>query len=452
MAANTGEAAVLAIRSDVDVDLPEGASYARLPAMLREGKVDEATIDAAVSRVLTLKFEAGLFEHPYADPARAARVLNDPAGPVLARRLAERSLVLLKNDGILPLDPKRATRIALIGPNSREALRGGYSGEPTHAVGILEGLRAGAGKSVVIEQTDGVWINMPGVGAPETVPIRPVPAADNQRRIAEAVALARRSDIVILCVGDTEATTREAVVPMLPGDRRTLNLFGDQDALVKAVLDCGKPVVGILINGRPLIVDELAKGASALMVAWYPGEQGGQAIADGLFGRVNPGGKLPVTFPASVGELPDWYNHQPSADKVPYIEGKRTPAFPFGFGLSYTSFDISEPRLAKSSIGQMETVRVEVDVTNSGGRDGDEVVQIYVRDMVASVPRPVLELKAFRRVTLRKGERRTVSFDLTPDAFAFWDKGMNWRVEPGEFTIFAGNSSANLKSARLTVA
>jgi beta-glucosidase-like glycosyl hydrolase len=175
---------------------------------------------------------------------------NTGEAALLARRLAERSLVLLKNDGILPLDPKRATRIALIGPNSREALRGGYSGEPTHAVGVLEGLRAGAGKSVVIEQTDGVWINMPGVGAPETVPIRPVPAADNQRRIAEAVALARRSDIVILCVGDTEATTREAVVPMLPGDRRTLNLFGDQDALVKAVLDCGKPVMARLPLSR----------------------------------------------------------------------------------------------------------------------------------------------------------------------------------------------------------
>jgi beta-glucosidase len=445
------DAAALAINSGVDVDMPEGASYARLPALVREGKVKEAVIDAAVSRVLALKFEAGLFERPYADPIRAARALKDPAGSTLARKLAQRSMVLLKNDGILPLDLRQAWRIALIGPNSRAAMRGGYSGEPAHAVGVLEGIRAAVGPNVIVEQADGVWITQPDEGAPETVAIRRVPPADNEKRIAEAVTLANRADLIILCVGDNEAITREAVVSSLPGDRSTLGLFGDQDALVEAVLGCGKPVVAVLINGRPLIVDKLAKGASALIEAWYPGEQGGHALADVLFGKVNPGGKLPVTFPASVGELPAWYNRHPSADKVPYVEGKRVPLFPFGFGLSYTNFELSEPRLSTAIAKAGETVRVEVDVTNSGLRDGDEVVQIYIRDMIASVPRAKMELKAFRRITLRKGERRTVAFDLTPDVFSFWDRNMNWGIEPGEFKIFAGNSFANLKDATLTL-
>lgn len=453
MAANADEAAMLAIRAGVDADLPEGESYRRLPGLVRAGKVEEAAIDAAVARILTLKFEAGLFENPYVDPARAARVLKDPAGPAIARKAAERGLVLLRNDGILPLDPRKAMRIALIGPNSVKPMRGGYSGEPAHAVGVLEGLKAAVGPNIVIEQADGVWITKPGPeGArPETLPIAVVPAADNQRRIQEATSLAARSDIVLLCVGDNELITREAVVTSLPGDRSTLNLFGDQDALVEAMLATGKPVVVILINGRPLTVNRLAEKANALIEAWYPGEQGGHAIAAALLGKINPGGKLPVGFPRSAGELPDWYGRHPSADKVPYVEGKRTPLFPFGFGLSYTRFTVSEPRLSAGTIKAGDSVTVEVDVANVGDRDGDEVVQIYIRDMVASVPRPVLELKAFRRVTLRKGERRTISFDLEPDSFAFWDRNLKWTIEPGAFTVFAGNSSVELKKTILTI-
>lgn len=453
MAANASEAATLAINAGVDVDLPEGANYALLADLVREGKVEEKTIDAAVSRVLAMKFEAGLFENPYADPGRAERILSDPAGPALARKLAQRSIVLLKNKDILPLDPNRAARIAVIGPNSREALRGGYSGEPKRAIGILEGLRAAAGPQVIIEQADGVWITAPGpAGArPETIAARAADSAENRERIKAAVGLAERSDIVILCVGDNEVITREAVTVSLPGDRSTLELYGDQNELVKAVLDCGKPVIAVLINGRPLVLEDLAVRAAALVEAWYPGEQGGHAIADILFGKVNPGGKLPVGFPASVGELPSFYSRHPSADKVPYVEGKRGMLFPFGFGLSYTSFTLSKPRLSAPEIGRADSVKVEVEVTNTGPRTGDEVVQIYVRDLIASVPRPVLELRAFRRVTLKKGEARTLSFELNPDDFAFWDRDMNWRTEPGEFAILAGNSSDKLESTILRI-
>ncbi|HUD95095.1 MAG TPA: glycoside hydrolase family 3 N-terminal domain-containing protein [Sphingobium sp.] len=454
VAADKDEAAILAIKAGVDVDLPDGSCYGGLAALVRAGRVPEASIDAAVARVLALKFEAGLFEQPYADPKRAARVLDDPAAAALARKTAEKALVLLKNDGILPLDPQKPLKLAVIGPNSAQALRGGYAGAPKHTVSIVEGLRAGSGKAVTIEQADGVWIDMPVKPGwrPETAPIRRVKDSDNKARIAEAVEVARRSDVIMLVVGDNEQITREAVVSALPGDRSTLSLFGDQDALVEAMLALGKPVIGLLLNGRPLAVNRLAEAANALVEGWYPGEQGGHAVADMLFGRVNPGGKLTVSFPRSAGELPAWYDRQPTADPYPYVEGKRQPLFPFGYGLSYTSFTLSEPRLSQPKIGRNDPFFVELDLTNSGARAGDEVVQLYVRDEVSSVPRPMLELKAFRRITLKPGEKRTVRFDLTPDSLAFWDSEMNWTVEPGIFTISTGNSSEKLSQVKLTVA
>ncbi|MTV36302.1 glycoside hydrolase family 3 N-terminal domain-containing protein [Duganella radicis] len=452
MAGDAEGAAVLAMRAGVDADLPEGSSYQKLAKLVQAGRVPQASVDAAVGRILALKFEAGLFEHPYADPQRAADVLNDPQAVTLARTAAQKAVVLLKNDGVLPLDAAAGTRIALIGPNSVKPMLGGYSGWPKAAVGVLEGLRQ-AGANVTIEQSDGVWITPPlaeGV-RPEAPVIRQVPAADNRARIAAAVEVARRSDLVVLVVGDNEQVTREAVAAVLPGDRNSLNLYGDQDALVEAIFGCGKPVVGVLLNGRPLTVNRLAEKANALIEGWYLGEQGGNAVADVLFGKVNPGGKLAVSFPRSVGELPAFYNRHPSADRVPYVEGKRTPLYPFGYGLSFTTFELSAPRLAKDRIGSGEGFSVEVEVVNTGKRDGDEVVQVYVRDLVSSVPRPVLELKAFRRIALPVGGRTTVRFDLGPDALAFWDAAMKWVVEPGTFVISAGNSSDRLKSVKLVV-
>ncbi len=453
MAADKKGAAVLAMRAGIDVDLPEGECYSSLPELVTTGRVPLESVDLAVARVLALKFEAGLFENPYIDPSRAAQALRDPKGPTLARKAAQKALVLLKNDGILPLNPGKPLRLALIGPNSVKPLLGGYSGEPSAAVGVLEGLRAGAGPGFTIEQADGVWIDQPGrAGArPETVSIRPAPPADNATRIAQALAVANRSDVIILAVGDNEQVTREAVTAAAPGDRNSLGLYGDQDALVEAMLATGKPVIALLLNGRPLAVVNLAEHANALVEGWYLGEQGGHAIADMLFGRINPGGKLTVSIPRSVGELPAWYNRHPSADSVPYIEGKRRPLYPFGHGLSYTTFELSAPRLPKPEIGPNERFWVEVDVTNTADYAGDEVVQIYVHPVVSSAPRPMIELKAFRRVTLEKGERQTVRFNLGPETLASWDADMNWTVEPGVFIIQAGNSSAELKPVSLRV-
>lgn len=454
MAEDPDGAAILALRAGVDADLPEGTSYSRLTKLVKAGRVPVAAIDAAVARILALKFEAGLFENPYVDPARAAAVLDDPAAPALARQIAQKAIILLKNDGVLPLNGNARIKIALIGPNSVTPLLGGYSGWPTASVGVLEGLRAAAGPQVSIEQSDGVWINVPvptGV-RPETVAIRKIPAADNQARIAAAVEVARRSDVIVLVVGDNEQITRETVAFVTPGDRNSLGLYGDQDALVEAMLACGKPVVALLLNGRPLAIPKLAEAANAVIEGWYLGDQGGHAVADVLFGKVNPGGKLAVSIPRTVGELPVFYNRHPSADKVPYVEGKRRALYPFGYGLSYTSFELSAPRLSKERIAADERFSVEVDVANTGQIEGDEVVQIYVRDTVSSVPRPVLELKAFRRVTVAPGGKTTLRFDLGPETLAFWNRDMKWLVEPGSFNISVGNSSDKLKSAKLVVA
>ncbi|MCE7798849.1 glycoside hydrolase family 3 C-terminal domain-containing protein [Sphingobium sufflavum] len=453
VAANTDEAAILALNTGVAADLPEGASYTNLPALVRAGKVKESQLDTAVAQILALKFEAGLFDNPYIDAKRANAAANTAADVALARTAAEKALILLKNDGILPLAPPAGCRIAVIGPNSAEPLFGGYSGATPHAVGICDGIKAAVPAGVVVEQADGVWITPPDSKGRHLAfsPSDHVPEADNDRRIEAAVTLAKRSDIIILVVGDTPAITREAVDRSLPGDRSSLNLYGDQDKLVEALLALGKPMVALLINGRPLAVNRLAERANALVEGWYLGQEGGHAVADLLLGKINPGGKLPVSVARSVGELPVWYNRHPSADVNRYVEGAPTPLFPFGHGLSFTTFELSAPRLSRSTIRVGETVGVEVDVVNSGDRAGDEVVQIYIRDEVSSVPRPVLELKAFQRLTLRPGERQTVRFELGKDDLAFWDINMKWVVEPGAFSVFAGPSSAKLKSATLTV-
>jgi beta-glucosidase len=457
--ADLDEAALMALRAGIDAELPDAVAYARLPALVREGHVKEATLDTAVARILTLKFEAGLFERPYSDAARARKGTQTVADVALARRAAQRSLVLLKNDGVLPLDPNARMKLAIIGPNAKPPLFGAYSGHNPKALSVLDGLRAAtAGSAVRIEHADGVWITPPYDGDPSHAPLKLVPPANNARRIAEAVELAKRSDLVVLVVGDNPTITREALTitrpngaVVLPGDRRSIGLYGYQDALVDALLAAGKPVVALLLNGRPLATPRLADGASALLEGWYLGQEGGPAVADVLFGRVNPGGKLPVSIPRSAADLPIFYNRHLSADVNAAIEGPRQPLFPFGHGLSYTRFTLSAPRLSRTQIAVGDSVDVEVDVTNIGLRAGDEVVQLDVRDDISSVPRPVLELQGFQRVSLAPGVRRTLRFTLTPRELAFWNLDMQRVVEPGSFTISTGNSSSLLQSVSLSI-
>lgn len=453
VAADKGEAAVLALKAGVQADLPEGASFLGLAALVQSGHVPESLVDAAVAQILALKFEAGLFENPYVDARRAERSSNTPDHVALARKAAETSIILLKNEGILPLEPKGPLRLAVIGPNAEEPLFGGYSGDNKRAIGILQGLREGAPANITIEHADGVWITAPDAKGKHrsystSTPIKP---EDNAARIAQAVEVARKSDVVLLVLGDVPAITREAVDWTLAGDRSTLGLWGQQDALVDAIAQTGKPIIVLLLNGRPLAIPALVEKVQGLFEGWYLGQEGGRAFADILFGRANPGGKLPVSLPRSVGELPVFYDRMPSADVNQYLEGKREALFPFGFGLSYTSFDISAPRLEKNDIATSHSVTVFVDVTNTGKRAGSEVIQLYIRDEVSSVPRPVLELKDFDRIMLQPGERKTVRFTLTPERLAFWNIDMRHVVEPGRFVISVGSSSAELKSTTLNV-
>jgi beta-glucosidase len=276
------------------------------------------------------------------------------------------------------------------------------------------------------------------------------PPAVNDRLRAEALATARNADVIVMVLGDNEQTSREAWADNHLGDRASLDMIGPQDQLAREIFALGKPTVVILLNGRPLAVNYLAANAPALLEGWYLGQETGHGVADVLFGRVNPGGHLPVSIARNVGQLPVFYNHKPTARRG-YLFDTTEPLYPFGFGLSYTTFDISAPRLPRSTIRVGDNVRVEVDVRNTGRRAGDQVVQLYVRDDAASITRPVIELKRFQRVTLRPGERRTIAFELNPDDLALWNLQMHRVVEPGTFTLSSGPDSATLRSATLTV-
>jgi beta-glucosidase len=450
IAATSEDAAHLALNAGVDIDLPSPGAYATLTQQVRDGRVAVSSIDAAVRRLLTLKFRAGLFEHPFADADQAAAVTDTPDARILARQAAQRAIVLLKNDGVLPLQlsAQKVPVIAVIGPNAAVARLGGYSSQPPIAVSIIEGIRAkvGARAKVVFAQgvrittNDDWWADEVQLADPE----------ENHRLIDAAVAAARGADQIILAIGDTEQTSREGWAATHLGDRDSLDLVGEQQALFDALHALGKPLVVVLINGRPASTVTIAQQANALLEGWYPGEQGGNAMADVLFGDVNPGGKLPVTIPRSVGQLPMFYNAKPSARRG-YLFDTVAPLYPFGFGLSYTTFQIGAPQLSSDHVGIDASVRVSVPVRNTGSRAGDETVQLYVHQMVGSVTRPVKELKGFERVSLAAGETKTVTFTLTPESFRMWNFEMQRVVEPGAFEVMVGPDSVELKTTVLHI-
>jgi beta-glucosidase len=396
--------------------------------------------------MLDLKFRAGLFEKPYADAAASEKITNNAEARALALKSAQRSITLLKNDGMLPLKPEGT--IAVIGPSAAVARLGGYYGQPPHTVSILDGIKAKVGtranivfaQGVKITENDDWWEDSVTKSDP----------AENRKLIAQAVEAAKNVDRIVLTLGDTEQSSREGWADNHLGDRPSLDLVGEQQELFDALKALGKPITVVLINGRPASTVKVSEQANAILEGWYLGEQGGNAVADVLFGDVNPGAKLPVTVPRSVGQLPMFYNAKPSARRG-YLFDTTDPLYPFGFGLSYTTFDLSAPRLAATRIGTGGKTTVSVDVRNTGAREGDEVVQLYIRDKVSSVTRPIKELKGFQRVTLKPGETRTVTFTISPESLQMWDADMHRVVEPGDFEIMTGNSSVALKSATLTV-
>ncbi len=454
IAASKAEAARKALAVGIDFELD--SCFPTLVEQVAQGRVPIAWIDRAVRRILRAKFLLGLFDNPYVDPDEAERVTNCAAHRQLAYRAAAQSLVLLKNDGLLPLDVSRLHKLAVIGPNAAGLHLGGYSADPGHGISILDGLRQKANGRFQVLYAEGCKITQEDFdgqgwrGWHEDAATLP-PASQDETLIAEAVALARQADVVLLVLGENESVCREAWSENHLGDRASLDLPGRQNELARAIFETGKPTVALLLNGRPLSVNELAERVNALFEGWYLGQEGGAAFADALFGDVNPGGKLPITFPRSVGQLPAYYNHKPSRQRS-YLFQDSTPLFPFGYGLSYTTFRYANLRLTPPKIKPTGTVTVSVEVTNTGQRPGDEVVQLYVHDLLSeTVTRPVKELKGFRRLTLQPGETQTVSFTLTPNELSFLNEDMQRVVEPGLFEILVGGNSQEGLTAILEV-
>jgi beta-glucosidase len=442
--AGTREAAgIAAMRADVDVDMVSNIYLEDLPAAVGEGRLDEAEVDEAVRRVLQAKLDLGLFDDPYrySDAERQERLTLTPAYVEAAREMARKSIVLLRNEGnALPLARELST-IAVIGvlADSQRVAIGNWAaaGRAEDAVDILDGIRQAvepAGTRVVYARGADVM-------------------SDDTSGFAEAETAARSADAVILVLGEHHDMSAEAY------SRTSIDLPGVQLELAKRIVSTGTPVVAVLVNGRPLSIPWLNENVPAILETWFLGVQMGPAVADVLFGDYNPGGKLPVTFPRNVGQIPIYYNHK-NTGRPPsetnrftsiYLDVPWTPLYPFGHGLSYTTFSYSEPTVVPATIGPRDSVTVEVTVTNSGDRAGAEVVQLYVRDDVASVTRPVMELRGFERIELMAGASRQVTFTLGPDDLSFLDLDMERVVEPGTFTVFVGGSSAETRQTQLTV-
>lgn len=453
VAADPADAARKALAAGIDYDLSDGSVYRTLVDQVRRGVVPEAELNRAVSRVLAVKFRLGLFENPLVDPDYAEKTTNSAEHRALAQKAAEEEIVLLKNENrLLPLDAGKLKTIAVIGPNAADVHLGGYSRDPGRGVSVLDGIRARVepGTKVVYSEGCKITTGKQGWAGWYENDTQLADAKAQEASMRAAVDIAKKAGAAIVVVGETESTNREAWAENHLGDRDSLDLLGAQEELVKAVVETGVPTVVVLINGRPLSINYVAAHVPAIVEGWYLGQEGGTALARVLFGEVNPGGKLPISFPRSVGQLPDYYNHKPSRNRS-YTFTSRQPLFPFGHGLSYTTFRLDQLRVEPASILPGGSVKVSVAVTNTGEREGDEVPQLYIHQKVSSVTRPVLALRGFQRVHLKPGESRNVEFRLSPDELAIYGAGMKKVVEPGTFEIFVGTSSVTTLAGQVEV-
>ena len=454
VAPDAAGAAKMGLEAGVDLEAARPDVYIHLAELVREGKVNEELIDTAVRRILRAKFMAGLFEKPYADSATVSRTVHTPENVKLARKVAEESVVLLKNDSmLLPLDASKLKSVAVIGPNADQVQYGDYSytRDNKSGVTILGALRQRLGSGVQVHYAKGC--NITGF---------------NRDGIAEAVEAAKQSDVAVVVLGETSVILsglgwgvglgdNEPKDPFVTGegyDLTDINPIGMQRELIQAVCATGKPVVLVLVQGRPWTIDWEKAHVPAILEAWFPGEQGGNAIADILLGKVNPSGRLNCTFPQSVGHLPVAYDYKPSAHGVnrepgtpenpgrDYVFSSPAPLFAFGHGLSYTTFSYSD--LAVNALPDGSRTEVSVTVANTGQREGKEVVQLYLNDAVSSVTTPVKALRAFKKISLRAGEKQRVSFVLNARDLSLWNRDMKRVVEPGEFSVMIGRSAEDI--------
>ncbi|QRF22425.1 beta-glucosidase [Alicyclobacillus sp. TC] len=453
-------AARTALRTGVDIELPSIDCYgAPLVELIQQSAIDMELVDAAVRRVLTAKFRMGLFENPYVDESRVVEVFDNQEQRRLARTIAQQSMILLKNEGnLLPLS-KNVGTVAVIGPNANSVrhLLGDYA-YPCH-IETLQDMTNTFNTAVPDKiELDVNFVSIISVleairdkVSPETCVLFAEGAdtlTGSQEGIDEAVAAAKQADVAILVVGD-KAGLIDGCSSGESLDRASLDLPGMQEELVRSVHATGTPVVAVLVNGRPLSINWMNDHVPAILEAWLPGEEGAAAIADVLFGDYNPGGRLPMSFPRSVGQVPVYYNHKPSGGrshwKGDYVEMSSKPLYPFGYGLSYTEFSYANLVISGSPLTVSDRVTIQVDVTNTGSVAGDEVVQLYVHDPVASLTRPVKELKGFRRVSLATGETKTVTFVLPVSSLGFHDVNLHYVVEPGAFEVMVGSSSEDIR-------
>lgn len=432
------EAAEKAMNAGSDMDMESRAYKSYLQKLVRLGKVEEALIDDAVKRILYKKFELGLFDNPFkfSDIKREEKVLNDINHKQLARDVAKKSIVLLKNESqVLPL-AKGKTKLALIGPlvKSKRDLKGSWivNADTTQVVSLYEGIKNKLGKKAELAYAFGCGVT-----------------GDSKEGFDEALLAAKQADIVVMALGETWDMSGEAK------SKTNLHITGQQEALFNAIKDTGKPIIVVLMAGRPLIFNDIAAKADAIIYAWWLGDEAGNAIADVLYGDYNPAGKLPVTFPRSEGQIPLSYNYYNTGRpiknpnniiyKSAYIDSPNTPLYAFGYGLSYTNFDYSDLVLSNDKIANNDFIKVSFKLTNTGQLEGEEVVQLYLKDEVASVVRPVKELKDFKKVFLKPGESKIVTFVINKEKLSFYNNKLEWVAEPGDFEIMIGTASDNIK-------
>lgn len=450
------QVSALAMNAGVDMDMVSDGLLTTLETSLKEGKITQQQIDQACRRILEAKYKLGLFDDPYryCDVNRSKTEVFTPENRQVAREIAAQTFVLLKNDGqILPLQQNKT--IALVGPlaDNRENMPGTWSvaGDFAKSVSLLDGLKNALGNEAKIVYAKGTnVVSDPALDARISIFGKPTKWDNRSQKemIAEAVAAARKADVVVAAVGEAAEMSGEA------SSRSDINLPENQKELLEALLATGKPVVMVLFTGRPLAIAWEKANVPAILNVWFAGSEAGDAIADVLFGKVNPSGKLTMTFPQNVGQVPIFYNHKntgrPLAEgkwfskfRSNYLDVSNDPLYPFGYGLSYTAFDYKNLKLSSNELNSNGELKVSVELTNSGNYDGAEVVQLYLRDLVGTVTRPVKELKGFQKVFLKKGETRTVEFTFTEKDLRFYNSELKLVSEPGDFKVFVGTSSAN---------
>ncbi len=439
LAKDYDEAGILAVKAGVNLEMPDPNCYKNLCKVIEKGIIQETEIDNLVYPIIKSKFELGLFDNPYIQKDNKYFSSKLEKDRELVLNAAKETITLLKNENnILPFNEKEIKALAVIGPNADRELLGGYSGVPAYNSTVLQGIKEKVGDQINVLYSKGCEITIGGSWTDDEVVLPD--HKEDERLIKEAVEVAKKSDVIVLALGGNEQTSREAWSVNHLGDRTSLELIGNQNKLAKAIKETGKPVVALLFKGRPNSINYIYENIDAVLECWYLGQELGYAVADVLFGDYNPGGKLPISIPRSVGHIPCFYNHKPSARRG-YLFDDSSALLPFGFGLSYTEFSFSNLRLNLDVINKNESTKVFIDIKNRGNVKGTEIVQMYIRDLVSSVTRPVKELKGFKKVVLESGESKTVEFEIKPELLAFYDITMDFAVEPGEFEIMVGNSS-----------